>query len=129
VDHRRGTQITIVLHAFPFEKVGALVKQLRATTGVTDIVIDAADAEGRSELRVVTTETAANLAAQLLASDPELTLTVTSKHRIEMSRAPRAGTTGDAARFTTHHILLAAGAAGVGIPLVAFALLRLRRPR
>jgi len=85
VDQRGGMEIQVVANAFGFERFDTLVKGLRATGGVKDIIVDQTDTQGRSQFRVVTNSPAFNLAAVLKQVDPGITIANSTKYRIEIA--------------------------------------------
>lgn len=85
VDVRGGAEFMVVADAFDFDRFQRLVSGLRAAGGVKDIIVDSTDYQGRSSFRVVTNNTAFNIAAVLKQVDPGVIITNSSKYRIEIA--------------------------------------------
>jgi hypothetical protein len=85
VDQRGGMQVTVVANAFPFERLEALTKGLRAAGGVKDIIVDNTDAQGRSSFRVVINGTTFDIASVLKSVDSGIIITNSSKYRVEIA--------------------------------------------
>jgi len=95
IDQRGGTQITVKALAFPFERLEAILKALRAESSIKEVIVDATDSQGRSTFRIITNDLALNIAAVLKKIDPSLTIKTTGKTSIEIvanvSSAPSGG--------------------------------------
>ena len=87
VDQRGGQQIQLVLHKFPFDRLTNLLNGLRQIGGIKDIIIDSTDAMGRSQVRLITNEASANIAAVLLQVDSGIRITKSSKYSVEVEAA------------------------------------------
>ncbi len=121
VDYRGGAEIQIIANQFSFDQVSALVTALRQIGGIKDILVDQADAQGRSQLRVITNSPSFNIAAVLKQIDPSITITAASKYQVEIAPG-RAGVNWNAPKTW---IAIAAGA--VAIMLIFIAMIKLLR--
>ena len=115
VDQRGGAQFVVVANAFGFDRFQKLVSGLRAAGGVKDIIVDSTDYQGRSSFRVVTNNTAFNIAAVLKQVDPGIVITSSSKYRIEIA----AGKVPGMPLSTGMIIAIAAGLAAVVLVIIA----------
>ena len=87
VDSRGGQQIQLVLHKFPFERINNLIEGLNQSGAIKDSIDDSTDAKGRSQIRLITNESAVNIAGVLLKVDPGISIAKTSKNTIEIEAA------------------------------------------
>lgn len=85
VDQRGGVEFVVVAEAFGFDRFQQLVSGSRAAGGVKDIIVDSTDYQGRSSFRVVTNNTAFNIAAVLKQIDAGVIIKNSSKYRIEIA--------------------------------------------
>lgn len=115
VDQRGGAEFAVVADAFDFDRFQRLVGGLRAAGGVKDIIVDSTDYQGRSSFRVVTNNTAFNIAAVLRQVDPGVIITNSSKYRIEI--APGKG--GGGGLSMKKILAISAGLAAVVLVIIA----------
>ena len=114
VDSRGGAEFTVVADAFGFDRFQRLVGGLRAAGGVKDIIVDSTDYQGRSSFRVVTNNTAFNIAAVLRQVDPGIIVTNSSKYRIEIAPGK-----GDGGLSMKTILAISAGLAAVVLVIIA----------
>ncbi len=95
VDGRRGGQITIMLTRCPFDRLTKITKALETAGGIKQVIVDSIDATGRSQIRVITNDSAINIAAVLKSADAALTIDTLTQTRIDITvGAPPYSSTG-----------------------------------
>lgn len=126
IDQRGGTQITVKASAFPFERLEAILKALRAESSVKKVIVDATDSQGRSTFRIITNDLALNIAAILKKIDPSITIKTTGKSSIEISTEPAAYPSSGIINSNTA-LIAAVSVAGALAAFTAITLIRTRK--
>jgi len=119
VDQRGGQEIVIVFERLAGDRLGNLIAALRKVQGARDVIVDSTDAEGRSQLRVVTNSSAADVGFTLQKIDPALVLKESSKYRVVFAAANAPGPVGVEIRI---YIIVAIGIAALAAIVVVLVL-------
>ena len=119
-------QITVKASAFPFERLAAIIKGLRATGQIKEVIVDATDNQGRSTFRIITNDLAINIAAILKKIDPAIIIKTTVKTSIEISTDAASPPSGGILNSNTA-MIAAVSAAGTLVAFTAVTIIRTRK--
>lgn len=100
VDQRGGQQIELIFYQFDFDRLNRIVTGLRETGGVKNVSVDSTNAAGRSRIRVITNNSAADVGSVIRKLDQSAEIEEASKYQLNIRSSPRSKSGFDTSELT-----------------------------